>query len=116
MSKGGNEMRFMYHASPKEGIEILEPRISKQGEARVCFSEKRENTLLYLSNAIEKFCREKGISYSGSWQSWGPYGFTSEHKFQLQEYYPDAIRETYEGESAYIYRVRDNDSIHPLDD
>ena len=67
------------------------------------FSQKRENTLVYLSNAVEKFCRETGFAYDGPWQKWGPYGFTADGRQRLEEYYPGALEETYAGVSGYIY-------------
>ena len=39
------------------------------------FSKKRENVLVYLSNAIQKYCIEQGFEYSGIWQKWAYYGF-----------------------------------------
>lgn len=58
-----------YHASPVKGIKILEPRISNDGSPRVYLSRKRENTLVYLSNAIEKYCKDTGFEYSGIWKN-----------------------------------------------
>lgn len=105
---------YLYHASPVGGIGNLEPRISNHGDPRVYFSEKRENTLVYLSNAVEKTCRETGFSHEGRWSKWGPYGFTRDRRFQFQEYYPDALAETYKGVSGYIYKVAMDDGIQPL--
>lgn len=107
-------MELLYHASPVGGINMLEPRISNHGDPRVYFSLKRENTLVYLSNAVEKLCRETSFAHSGRWSKWGPYGFTSDRKFQFQEYYPDALIETYKGVSGYIYTVALDDDILPL--
>ena len=92
-----------YHASSVKGIRELEPRISNHGIPLIYFSEKRENVLVYLSNAIEKYCRETGFVYKGRWQKWGPYGFTKDGRQCLEEYYPDALRKTYQGVSGYIY-------------
>ena len=91
-----------YHASPTAGITVLEPRISNHGVPLIYFSTKRENTLVYLSNSIEKYCRDTGFAHSGPWTKWGPYGFRGEVQ-QLEEYYPNALRETYQGVSGYIY-------------
>lgn len=107
-------MEFYYHASPVAGITTLEPRVSNHGVPRVYFSRKRENTLVYLSNAIEKYCRETGFQYTGIYQKWGPYGFTKDGLLQLEEYYPDAFRDTYQGVSAYIYRVRKTPELQEL--
>ena len=48
-----------FHASQVKGIKVLEPRISNHNIPLVYLSAKRENTLVYLSNAVEKFCKEK---------------------------------------------------------
>ena len=92
-----------YHASPFGGITQLEPRISNHGIPLVYFSKKRENVLVYLSNAIEKYCRETGFSYDGKYQKWGPYGFNKDGRLRLEEYYPNALISTYKGVSGYIY-------------
>lgn len=92
-----------FHASPIKGIEILEPRISNHGVPFIYFSKKRENVLIYLSNAVEKYCKETGFDYSGKWTKWGPYGFGKDGIQCIEEYYPDALIETYKGISGYIY-------------
>ena len=92
-----------YHASPAEGIRQLEPRISNHGIPLIYFSKKRENVLVYLSNAVEKYCRETGFAWEGRWQKWGPYGFNPDGRQRLEEYYPDALEKTYRGVSGYIY-------------
>ncbi len=99
-------MNLLYHASPVEGIKELEPRVSNHGDLRVYFSLKRENTLVYLSNAVERFCRQTGFQHEGVWRKWGPYGFTPDRRLRLEEYYPNALQETYKGVSAYIYTVQ----------
>lgn len=93
-----------YHASPTPGIQVLEPRVSNHGVPLVYFSKRRENTLVYLSNAIEKFCRDTGFAHSGPWTKWGPYGFQN-GVLHLEEYYPNALEETYAGVSGYIYHA-----------
>ena len=94
-----------YHASPTEGITTLEPRVSHHGIPLIYFSKKRENVLVYLSNAIDKYCRETGFVYEGKCATWGPYGFDKEGRLQIQEYYPNALEKAYKGVSAYIYSV-----------
>ena len=94
-----------YHASQTGGIKQLEPRISNHGIPLIYFSRKRENVLVYLSNAIEKYCNETGFSYTGRWEKWGPYGFDKNRIQRLEEYYPDALEKTYKGVSGYIYCV-----------
>ena len=92
-----------YHASPTEGLKELLPNVSDHGIPLIYFSTKRENVLVYLSNAIKKYCEETGFEYSGIWKKWGSYGFTEDGLFRLQEYYPDAVKKTYKGVSGYIY-------------
>ena len=41
-----------YHASPFGGITQLKPHVSNHGIPLVYFSKKRENVLVYLSNAV----------------------------------------------------------------
>ena len=94
-----------YHASPIKGITRLEPRVSNHGIPLIYFSKKRENVLVYLSNAIEKYCRDTGFSYDGKWEKWGPYGFDKDGRQRLEEYYPNALINTYKGVSGFIYSV-----------
>ena len=96
-----------YHASPVPGIEQLEPRVSNHQNPLVYFSRKRENVLVYLSNAVEKYCRETGFEYRGQWHKWGPYGFGPDGRQRIEEYYPDALESTYKGVSGYIYRAEE---------
>ena len=94
-----------YHASSTKDIKVLEPRVSNHGIPLIYFSKKRENILVYLSNAIEKYCKETGFEYEGIWQKWGPYGFEDNGIIRLEEYYPNALEKTYKGVSGYIYSV-----------
>lgn len=96
---------MVYHASPIGGLTVLEPKSTGNGAPVVWFSEKRENVLVYLSNAVEKFCRESGFEHEGAYEKWGPYGFEHNGRLRLEEYYPDALRETYQGVSGWIYTV-----------
>lgn len=94
-----------YHASPIKGIQVLEPRVSNHDVPLIYFSRKRENVLVYLSNAVEKYCRETGFVHRGRWVKWGPYGFGPDGRLRLEEYYPNAVEDTYRGVSGYIYRA-----------
>lgn len=105
-----------YHATQVEGIKVLEPSVSNHGKAFVYFSEKRENVLVYLSNAIEKFCKETDFKYDGKFTPWGPYSFGNDGIFELEEYYPNATYETYKEVSGYIYSVNDVVGIRKLND
>lgn len=94
-----------YHASKISGIKILEPRISNHDIPLIYFSTKRENVLVYLSNAIEKCCKEKGFNHQSKWHKWASYGFDTDGILTLDEYYPNAIENTYKGVSGFIYYV-----------
>lgn len=94
-----------YHASQISGIKILEPRISNHDIPLIYFSTKRENVLVYLSNAIEKCCKEKGFNHQSKWHKWASYGFDTDGILTLDEYYPNAIENTYKGVSGFIYYV-----------
>ncbi len=100
-----------YHASQTKGIKELVPHISSHNKPLIYFSEKRENVLVYLSNAIEKFCKENSFKCVGAWNKWASYGFDSNGIQIIQEYYPNALEETYKGVSGYIYCVQDIKNI-----
>ena len=95
-----------YHASPIKNLNTLEPRISNYGVPLVYLSKKRENVLVYLSNAVEKYCKETGFEHNEKWSKWGPYGFDKDGILQLEEYFPNALEETYKGVSGYIYTAK----------
>lgn len=103
---------MLYHASPTHCIEVLEPRVSQHGRPLVYLSKKRENVLVYLSNAIEKYCRETGFPYEPPYSKWGSYGF-KDGILCLEEYYPNALEDTYKDVSGYIYAV---DSVPDAED
>ena len=95
-----------YHASQTKDIIFLDPRVSNHNIPLIYFSKKRENVLVYLSNAIEKYCKEEGFKYDGNYEKWGPYGFNKDGKLVIEEYYPNALESTYKNVSGYIYQVK----------
>ena len=103
-----------YHATNIKDIDVLKPHISNHNKALIYFSSKRENVLVYLSNAIEKFCKETNFKHDGYFTPWGPYGFTEDGLIQLEEYYPNALEETYKGVSGYIYSTTNVENIDSL--
>ncbi len=92
-----------YYASQTPDLNAL-PLDAANGNPLV-LSSKKENVLAGLSNAIEKYCQEAGYAYSPDWSTWKPQGFDGNGIFCLEEYYPDAISDTYKGVSGYIYQV-----------
>jgi len=107
---------MFYHASQIGKIDILKPSISKHKKSYVYFSEKRENVLVYLSNAIQKFCIETGFKHEGKYTPWGPYSFGKDGILELEEYYPNALYETYKGCSGYIYSVKKINNPEKIND
>lgn len=92
-----------YHASQTPNISILQPHLSEHGKPLVYFSDRRENVLVYLCNAVEKYCKENNFHFEGTFRKWGPYGFDEDGILRLEEYYPNAIEETYKNCDGYIY-------------
>lgn len=107
---------MFFHASQVGGIQRLEPMVSNHGRPLIYFSTKRENVLVYLSNAIEKYCKETGYEHTGKYHKWGSYGFTQGGVLRLEEYYPNATVETYQGVSGYIYSVETIADAKKLDE
>lgn len=105
-----------FHASQTKNIKVLEPRVSNHNKPLIYFSDKRENVLVYLSNAIEKYCKETCFDYKGNFQKWGPYSFNNDGIIQIEEYYPNAIYETYKGVEGYIYSTNYVPNLKPLKD
>ena len=90
-----------YHASSIGGITRLEPRISNHGIPLIYFSQKRENVLVYLCNAIEKFCKETGFEVQI------PDAATSSEPVTVTgvEYVPDAYEAILEAERKGLIRI-----------
>lgn len=104
---------MFFHASQIPNIKVLTPHISNHGKPLIYLSRKRENTLVYLSNAVEKHCKQVKYEYHGIYKKWASYGFTKEGLLQLEEYYPNATIDTYKGISGYIYST---DNINNYND
>ena len=107
---------MLYHASPTPDIKTLVPHVSNHGKPLIYLSSKRENVLVYLSNAVEKCCREKGFKHQGAYRKWASYGFTKEGVLQLDEYWQGATSDTYKGVSGYIYTLSETASCLPMQD
>lgn len=107
---------MFFHASPIPNLKVLTPHISNHGAPLIYFSSKRENVLVYLSNAVEKCCRESGFHHDAPWKKWGSYGFTKDGILVLEDYYPDATAETYQGVSGYLYSTESIEDAVSLPD
>lgn len=64
-----------YHATNVEGISRLMPGVSNQLNPRVYFTAKRENSLVYLANAVEAYCNDVDFRHVGRYYRWNSYGF-----------------------------------------
>lgn len=105
---------MFYHASNKKDLKLLKPHISSHREPWVYFSTKRENVLVYLSNAFEKYIKDKYNRPLKKYKKWASYGLTGDGKVRIEEYYPNATKETFEGVSGYIYNVNKLDTAQSL--
>ena len=103
-----------FHASQIGKIKTLEPRISYHNIPLIYFSDKRENVLVYLSNAVEKVCKEGRFTFDGLWYKWGSYGFEKDGRLRFEEYYPNALEDTYKGIEGYIYSCSKIDQYQKL--
>lgn len=95
----------LYHGSKIGNLKVLRPFANGDDKALVYFFDKRENTLVYLCNAVERFCKKTNFPFHGKFATWGPYGFDSDGVLFWEEYYPNAFAETFKGGSGYIYKV-----------
>ena len=48
------------------------------------------------------------------YEKWASYGITSDGRVRIEEYYPNATRETFEGVKGYIYAVESLAEAKPL--
>lgn len=103
-----------YHASNIGGLKVLKPHISNHGKSWVYFSSKRENILVYLSNAVEKHIKDKHNRALKKYEKWASYGITEDGRVRIEEYYPNAMIETFKGASGYIYSVNNIADAKPL--
>ena len=103
-----------YHASSVKGLKVLKPHVSNHGKSLVYFSSKRENIIVYLSNAVEKHIKEKHNRPLKQYNKWASYGITDDGLARIEEYYPNATIETFKGVSGYIYSVNDLADAKPL--
>lgn len=107
---------MFFHASQVPDIKILTPHVSNHGKSLCYLSSKRQNVLVYLSNAIEKYCKEIGFEHHGVYKKWGSYGFSKDGVLELDEYYPNATIDTYQGVSGFIYSVSEPADCKKLED
>ena len=103
-----------YHASGVKDLKVLRPHVSNHGKSLVYFSSKRENILVYLSNAVEKHIKEKYNRPLKQYEKWASYGITDDGLVRIEEYYPNATIETFKDVSGYIYSVNQLDNAKPL--
>lgn len=107
---------MFFHATQVPNIKILKPHISNHGKPLIYMSKKRENVLVYLSNAVELYCKSIGYDYSGIFHKWASYGFTQNGILRIEEYYPNATIETYKGVSGFIYSTNSIDNYQEQED
>lgn len=106
---------MFYHASSTADIKTLIPFSSGHGTPLVYFSTKKENTLVYLSNPVEKYCKEIGFEPSERYYRFMSYHFAEDNILEVLEYWPNALEETYAGVSGYIYATSHLPSTKTMD-
>ena len=106
---------MFYHASSTADIKTLIPFSSGHGTPLVYFSSKKENTLVYLSNPVEKYCKEIGFESSDRYYRFMSYRFMKNNMLEVLEYWPNALEETYAGVSGYIYAASQLPNTKPMD-
>ncbi|MDC7242883.1 MAG: hypothetical protein PQJ44_02755 [Sphaerochaetaceae bacterium] len=92
-----------YHGSKTSGIKELQPNFSMHGEKYVYLTTNRAVALVYTVNAIERFYEDNKLEKPEEFQPWYSYGFDKEKLPVFDEYYPNAVKETYKGKSGFIY-------------
>ncbi len=95
---------ILFHGSRTPNITTLKS-FGDGEKPLIYFFSKRENTLIYLCNAVERFCQQTGFNFQGKYATWGPYGFDSDGTLCWSEYYPNALWETFGEAEGYVYKV-----------
>ena len=60
-------------------------------------------------------CKENHFKFNGLWHKWGSYGFEKDGRLRFEEYYPNALEDTYKGIEGYIYSCSKIDPYQKLD-
>ena len=106
---------MLYHASNISGIRTLLPSSSGHANPLVYFSSKKENTLVYLSNPVERYCKSIGYEHTGRYYRFMSYRFAKNNLLEILEYWPNALEETYKGVSGSIYTVSHVPNLQTID-
>lgn len=86
-----------YHASPIGNLQVLNPAQTKYfgKPAQVYMTTLRPMALFYLI---------KNFEYT--------YGYTKEGKIYYEEYYPDALKNLYQGKGGFLYTCEEGEYQH----
>jgi len=103
-----------YHGSKVSGVHELQPNYSLHGEKFVYLTTNRAVALVYTVNAIERHYELNNLVKPKEFQPWYSYGFDKDKLPIFDEYYPNAVIETYKGKSGYIYSCEEpKESTNP---
>lgn len=80
----------LYHGSATGGITELRPFLSGHGKPYVYLTHSQELAAIYAHNPIP----------GGGWFT---YRWDSEGRLHYDEYFPDALRTIYQGQSGWVY-------------
>lgn len=92
-----------FHGSKTGGIRSIIPHESLHGQPLVYLSSNFVVACFYTVNAIEAFFERNSPSRQTHFEPFFPYGFSPEGIPVLDEYYPNATKETYFGKKGFLY-------------
>lgn len=81
----------LYHGSPVAGLKVLQPFLSNHGKPYVYLSNNDTLALIYAHNPVPR-------PYS-----FFSYRFDDKKQLHYDEYFPDALRVIYSGQSGWVY-------------
>lgn len=106
---------MFYHGTNVGGLKILTPSKSNQGEF-VYFSDNKLNIFPYLSNPCQVVLdRKYGKGVKHIHYRIAQYRFTSDGKLVLHDIWPNFLKETFKGQTGYIYYFKDVEGIEKLE-
>jgi len=100
-----------FHGSKIGGIKLIEPHESIHGRSYVYLSSNKVVACFYTVNAIEVFFERENWPKPDHFEPWFPYGFSHDGIPVLEEYYPNATRETYSGRKGFIYSCETEENL-----
>ena len=109
------EIKMFYHGTSVGGLEILMPAKSNQGKF-IYFSDNKLNIFPYLANPCQVVLDKKyGKGVKHIHYRIAQYSFTPEGKLVLVDIWPNYLKDTFKGQTGYIYYFKNIDGIKKLE-